>query len=804
MNEVPNQIRFALQPFLRSLQEGVEFGQGIAGDIGQISVFQVTSDLLRRIQLGRSGLNHHRQQVEPRFTEIPIKHRTDIKPRLNARNRLANWIRRDWLAILLFLATTLVMTYPLAFRLNGEWLAIRDEDTYMKLWDNWWVKHHLETGQSFFFTSEQFYPEGLDLTYHSISWTIAPLSSLLSQVVNDIIAYNVTILTAVFLSAYAAYLLIIHLVGNRIAAWLGGAIYSFAPYHIAHTGGHPDLIHLAPIPLATLFLLQATSNFSKRAALMAALMIGIAAFTSLYIMVFCLLTIGMVLVFQAFAKERWRDKRFWQITVMIGVLSALLLTVRLSSIFQNSTSLSNAIESKYTASMDQTDLLAYVTPSQFNPLFAPFVDNIALRFGINNRWPAYLGLIPLVLTGIALTSRKYRSNSFHWFLIGLLFFFLSLGPVLRFNGQVYEFVVLPAAFVAWFPPIRAVARPDFFVLGMFLPLAVCSAYGFVRLLEAQKHRRFLYLMLIIFLPALLLFEYWNGVYPTEYIANNPFYAQLAEEEADFAIIQLPMGRSNSKKYLYWQTVHHKSIVEGLSGRTPPGAYDYINGNSLLSRWKGRVPIDCKLMRGPIVQGAVSQLFEDGFRYMIIHHENGNVPEEFASYFLAGPVYQDADLTVYTVNDLLVNLPCQPHEPLYEAPPVDTILHARFGDLIDLYGISRLPNPATETPMPIAGSPISIDLVWQGVAEIPIDYKVFVHLVDREGRIIAQSDTEPAGWTRPTTGWASNEYIVDHHELTLAEEVKGKELSLRIGLYDASNGERLQTDSDDFVLVSLNQ
>jgi hypothetical protein len=82
------------------------------------------------------------------------------------------------------------------------------------------------------------------------------------------------------------------------------------------------------------------------------------------------------------------------------------------------------------------------------------------------------------------------------------------------------------------------------------------------------------------------------------------------------------------------------------------------------------------------------------------------------------------------------------------------------------------------------------------------YRVFIHLVDESGQIIAQTDGEPANWTRPTTGWVAGEYIVDMHQLDIPAEILGETLSLRVGLYNAETGERLQTEAADYATILL--
>src|SRR5690606_26215781 len=95
------------------------------------------------------------------------------------------------------------------------------------------------------------------------------------------------------------------------------------------------------------------------------------------------------------------------------------------------------------------------------------------------------------------------------------------------------------------------------------------------------------------------------------------------------------------------------------------------------------------------------------------------------------------------------------------------------------------------------------LVWRGESETSTSYHVFVHIVDAEGNILAQSDSVPANWTRPTTGWLPGEYVVDTHALTLPAELPSGPLWLRVGLYDPQTGARLRIGGgEEFATIPL--
>lgn len=143
--------------------------------------------------------------------------------------------------------------------------------------------------------------------------------------------------------------------------------------------------------------------------------------------------------------------------------------------------------------------------------------------------------------------------------------------------------------------------------------------------------------------------------------------------------------------------------------------------------------------------------------------------------------------------LQINAP----ERVFTMPPAETAVTIPFAPpnaqpLVTLSGYTLDPS----------ANQLALTLVWQAHAEMRTSYHVFVHLVDEAGNLITQSDGEPASWSRPTTGWSSGEYITDLHQLTLPASRPAGSLTLRVGLYDPSTGQRLQTPSGDFTAMPL--
>lgn len=117
-------------------------------------------------------------------------------------------------------------------------------------------------------------------------------------------------------------------------------------------------------------------------------------------------------------------------------------------------------------------------------------------------------------------------------------------------------------------------------------------------------------------------------------------------------------------------------------------------------------------------------------------------------------------------------------------PVEEGLGARLGEGIHLLGYSLVDQKVEP------GEIIRLTLHWKTSQEIETGYKVFVHLLDREGGVVAQRDSEPVGGSRPTSGWGIGEEIWDNYGIMLPKELPSGEYRLIVGMYDPSSGERL--------------
>ncbi len=119
--------------------------------------------------------------------------------------------------------------------------------------------------------------------------------------------------------------------------------------------------------------------------------------------------------------------------------------------------------------------------------------------------------------------------------------------------------------------------------------------------------------------------------------------------------------------------------------------------------------------------------------------------------------------------------------------------ARFGEHITLDGYA-LPTPQLQP-----GDILQLGLFWRTDARLIDRYKVFVHVLDTNGKIIAQTDREPGGGLNPTTAWETDGLMVDRYGVLIPEDTPPGTYQVEIGLY-GFDGTRLPVSEGGDALV----
>ena len=123
--------------------------------------------------------------------------------------------------------------------------------------------------------------------------------------------------------------------------------------------------------------------------------------------------------------------------------------------------------------------------------------------------------------------------------------------------------------------------------------------------------------------------------------------------------------------------------------------------------------------------------------------------------------------------------------------------AVFGGQFALRAYEIRPDPRTRR--------LSVTLYWQSVAPPRANYSVFVHVLDVDGRTVAQQDAVPgAGKGFPPLDWMTEDIVADDWMVKMPQG-QGRRYRLRVGMYDYVTGQRLNvsaglTPIGDFMVL----
>lgn len=235
------------------------------------------------------------------------------------------------------------------------------------------------------------------------------------------------------------------------------------------------------------------------------------------------------------------------------------------------------------------------------------------------------------------------------------------------------------------------------------------------------------------------------------VTDQPLAGDLALHGFDYDARDLQAG-SPLALDLYWTgspTAAGRPLTIALQGREAGGAAELWQGTLL--------PADARWTPGEV----------------ICRRLRLRLPADAA----AGPYTLSA--SVEGRSAALGELALAPSTRRFDVPQMESTLSILLDGQVRLLGVSRA-DPAA------AGDPLTVTLAWQAVTTPRGVYKVFVHLVDAAGKIVAQSDATPAA-DYATDRWLPGEVVIDTH--TLRPKASGR-FRLLAGMYDPISSVRL--------------
>ena len=439
-------------------------------------------------------------------------------PQEGATGLLPTEARNHAIVLLLFLLLGFVFTLPGSLFPASSLLGYPG-DNFQHAWFLWHFARAVTRAHNPLYTRLLFYPSRVSLAWSTTDPLAGAIALPLSLAAGPAVVYNLSLILQLALSAFLARLLCLRISHSQSAAFIGGLVFGFSPFLLAHALGHLSLVTAFPIPLFALALdrIFRAQDPSWKMGLPPGLALLLAALAHYNYAVICLLfalfwlLIDLALRFRSqglrILARLWKPLGAGAATFLLGFSPVLWMM------------LGNRADipvSRGPAHLDafSADILGFLIPSWNHVFLGRFVSHLdPSLFVAGFEGTVYVGVFVLALAAIGLW--KGRSHGAPWatraFLIGLIFYLLSLGPWPRLLGHSLK-VPGPAALFYLLPFAKFMSAPARFHAGVMLCLAILSSLGVKFLLErtASQTRRY---AIVAAVAALVICDYLTVPFP---------------------------------------------------------------------------------------------------------------------------------------------------------------------------------------------------------------------------------------------------------------------------------------------------
>ena len=487
-------------------------------------------------------------------------------------------------AFLLYLGLTLVVTWPLVMQADHAVLGWPG-DNFEYVWKMWWVTDALGRGASPLFDPDVYVPFGFDLAHGELTPANTFLFLPATAALGPVWAYNLALLSSFVLSGLGTYLLVRRLTGDPQAALVGGAVFAFCSYRMAHLPGHLPLMTTGWIPFVFFWLDRAIVERTVRAGALAGLFYALTALGSWYYGY----AVGLAaLLYLAVRTRPWRLDRGALPPALAFVLVAVILVAPFAAPY-----LALARQGRLGQTLDVANYWSaspanFLVPNPLHPLWGPLLPE-GFHHELVERM-LYLGALPTVLAVVgALRCRERAVRAF--LAVAVVFVVVALGTTLRLGGGAIYLPVPSAAADGFYGAMSWLAEHGSFYGGPYprpppgtvnVPMPALALYFWLPLFSSMRTlgRLTVLVMLAIgvlagvgvstlrwrgsaravgvpLLVAATVFEtlVWYGTTPVAPRAVDLWLAQAPRR----VMAEFPLSQALSGPGLYY-TIHHRQPV----------------------------------------------------------------------------------------------------------------------------------------------------------------------------------------------------------------------------------------------------
>ncbi|HEV3482148.1 MAG TPA: hypothetical protein VGR97_07450 [Candidatus Acidoferrales bacterium] len=494
--------------------------------------------------------------------------------------------REGAIVFVLYVALAFVFTLPNSIHPTHSLLG-RGGDNYLHAWFLWEFARAVAHGQNPFHTNLILYPIGANLTWATTDILGQIMALPFSLLLGPVFTYNLSLVLQLALGAFFAWLLCQRVSGDAAAATIGGIVFGFSPFLLAHAWGHLSLVTAFPLPIYVLALgrlLDKEKPSWKEGVLLGLALVLVALGNYEYALIFVLFTLVILAIDLGRAGLPMLKRLSRPVLVSAAVFFLCLAPVLLMMLkdygitkpapLQNATSYS-------------ADLLSFFVPNLQQSLLGSYVRKLPARFFVGPggiEGIEFIGFAALILAVIGCWVA--RGNQRRWagraLVAAIVFALMSLGPTIRILGTPSS-LPAPAALLYKLSVMRFLREPARLSIVTTLCMALLASIGLAFILSKLKNQ-WKRSGLVCVIGAIVLLEYLAYPFPSSSIVQPARYFVIPKTTQrctvppsvrDGAVLTIPLDDWWHFNDAMWMQIRDGGRYSLIDGRVSP----YIPGQA---------------------------------------------------------------------------------------------------------------------------------------------------------------------------------------------------------------------------------
>ena len=489
-------------------------------------------------------------------------------------------VLKNMSALLIFIAGSLYITYPLIFHLKNYIIGKGDE--LLLTWILNWNIHSFSTNILSIFNANIFYPHSNTLAFSDALFLSSFLSIIPVKFFGEpLVAFNFTLISSLMLLGFCIYLLTNHLTKNFFSSVISGLLVIFS-LPVLNETPHLQVIAIYFVPLSILFFLKFIEERKTKFFLITAVLFVLQTYNSFLPGYFIVFSLTIIYIFYFLRNKKEARNLINKRNLLILILSFAMIApvvlpyLKVSNQFHYVRDIRDTIH----FALQPEDLLYPHPLTRLNPIilkvFPQYDPNGELKTG-------FLGL---AFTILAITSLLYFVNRFKklkyqdrsLFFIAVISLTLSLGPFLHIGRHtIHHPFPIPLPYLLFYyliPGFNGMRNSARWEILFILIVAVLIGV----FLNAVPKNRKKTIVVYIFLISVIVGEF---NFPMKFVSipgvKNfpPEYYFLKENAPRSSIVEMPIYNWDMPPYgnqemlrEYYSTLNFNPMVNGFSGFSP--------------------------------------------------------------------------------------------------------------------------------------------------------------------------------------------------------------------------------------------